>query len=124
MPKNPDVLAGLPRRRRLEREKADLRFIMRSTQILRSPNPTDVELIWRRTGVDVSSLPMANPDVSNNVVCLRVDLDHPLEINDNKVGACDDCGCDIQFRPDLPAGSICLCICCSARRLRKSLDES
>lgn len=103
----PDILAGLNRGQRRRREQADLDFIARNAKVFaQSHQQTDL--------FDMRKDP---PSIA---VCERIDLDHPRILADNLLGQCADCGCDIQYRPVLPAGMIRVCICCAARRVREA----
>lgn len=116
--KRPDVLDGLSLHRRRQREADDMAFLLRQP-FVRTSNPDDMNLIKQATGLDISEIPVATPDEPLIVVCIRVNLDHPLMLPDNVIGHCSDCDCDLQHRPDAPKASVHLCICCAARRQRE-----
>jgi len=113
-----DLLAGLNRRQRLERERADFELMARHPAT-RPADPKAVPLM-RRLGFDVSNNEDQDDREPTLVICSRIDLDHPMVLPDNLIGPCADCDCDIQFRPNLPEQADKLCITCAARRVRES----
>ncbi|HZT90372.1 MAG TPA: hypothetical protein VFA12_20695 [Stellaceae bacterium] len=124
----PDLLAGLSRRRCLEREQQDAALIQSANNIQhriasRSALERDAILAGVPTLRAKAGLfrELRPGETVECVVCARVDLDHPIYFPDNLFCDCADCGCRLQYRPDAPAGTR-LCICCMARRVREDPD--
>ena len=120
----PDVLAGLSLNQRRRREAKDLAFLQRQdiyAFVGKQPkdHADDLDVLARRIGLKTYG-PDHVPGEHEFCVCIRVDLLNPILLSDNQFGQCVDCGCDIQFRPDLPQRSQRVCICCGARRIRES----
>jgi hypothetical protein len=124
--RRPDILAGIALRRRLDREREDANFLASHQDLVRRVSDASLRRdanTW--AGVDVFATRHFTPYQPNDkidmIVAARIDLDHPLYFPDNRFTACGDCGCDLQYRPDVPQhkGALFLCICCAARRLRE-----
>ena len=121
----PDLLAALPLRQRLQRERDDAFYLMASREIRvftasRASLKRDAATWpWLIDGVGMHNLPPYQPGGKIDfTVCARVDLDHPIYFADNRFVDCADCGCDLQHRPDAPSHGVWLCVCCAARRVR------
>lgn len=122
----PDILAGLSAAQRRRREAKEAGFLRRAPQI--------DQRVTAATALEVANLPgmtWAGTNVFKHtdfevyaggpvalVICARLDLDHPLYFADNLFGDCEDCGCNLQWRPHAPPGPR-LCVCCAARRVRE-----
>lgn len=124
--RRPDILAGIPLRRRLEREREDGRYLANHTEVTRHASNAALEAnanTW--AGVDTFTRKDFSPYQQGGhldmIIVARLDLDHPLYFPDNKFTDCADCGCNLQYRPDVPKspGVPFLCICCAARRMRE-----
>lgn len=59
-----------------------------------------------------------DPNEAEVVICLRDDDVAPF--GDNLRGRCHDCGRGVQFRPDVPARLVRLCIPCATARMAGS----
>lgn len=119
----PDVLADLPASLRPVRERLDAKYLLDSG-IVMSASPESLKRdsnTW--AGLDTFSAKHLQPHntifTPDAAVCARVDLDHPIYFPDNLFTDCDDCGCRLQHRPDIPKEGDRLCVCCTARRLRE-----
>jgi hypothetical protein len=120
----PDILASIPLRLRLDRERDDARYIIASTHIVSRSAPVASlkrdAAVW--PGLDVvvgeQMAPYQPGEKIDFTIGCRVDLDHPIYFADNQFCECADCRCDLQHRPDAPSIGVWLCICCAARRIR------
>ena len=126
--RRPDILADVPLRRRLEREQADGRYLASHKDSARTASKESLQRdanTW--AGIDTFAAdnfrPYSPGDSVDVVIAARVDLDHPVYFPDNKFTDCADCGCELQYRFDVPqkpgGATTFLCICCAARRLRE-----
>lgn len=119
----PDLLAAVPLRQRLQREREDARYVLAHRDVI-SCSASAASLkrdanTW--AGVDVFAATLMQPYDGGSIdfmICARVDLDHPIYFPDNRFVDCADCGCDLQHRPDAPSRGVWLCVCCAARRVR------
>ena len=123
----PDVLAGMSRRQRQRREAKDIDYLVKDQEIhafVGNPPKGFKGNFNKLKDIGIKTVgPDYIPQEKEIVICLRVDIDHPIRFSDNVFGNCVDCGTDIQFRPDLPSGPERLCICCAARRMRESHEH-
>jgi hypothetical protein len=123
----PDPLRGLNSRQRLEREREDADYIRRHAMNYGTPEAlaradNTYAGLGRKSIRSFDLLPLRPETKINFVVTARLDLDHPLYFPDNQFCDCEDCGCNLQFRPDAPPGPR-LCICCAARRVAEAVAQ-
>jgi hypothetical protein len=119
-----DPFAGLSGAQRRAKEREDVEFIQRVMQGRMLANREALAIAGNtfagsKTFKAAAFAPYEKGEPVAAVICARIDLDHPIYFPDNLFAECIDCGCDLQYRPDVPSAGDKLCICCTARRLRE-----
>lgn len=119
----PDLLDGLSPQQRLRREREDAASVLGGEGSRVYADPEALKKIgntFAGTEMDTSKLIPYAGQAPDFVICARLDLEHPLYFQDNRFAPCADCDCDLQYRPDVPAGPDKVCVCCAARRVREA----
>lgn len=121
MSRRPDPLTGLSARERRQRITDDVKFLMGTA--MEKAGTQEAVNTWKASSLaaegPVHLWDGQSPPAGSAVFCARVDLDTPIFLADNIIVACADCDCDIQVRPDSPAGIDRVCISCGALRVRE-----